>query len=311
MISIFVFLQHRCTTYKMARYIRESLTRNFLIIPVLFIIMVSCNPIRKQNGKPVITVSIMPQKFFIEKIAGDKFLINVMVPPGVSHENYDPTPGQIAALSNTVVYIRIGNIEFENVWINKFSDIYPGLNIVDLSSHLQLIRNPDDHGNHAQNEPHTWMSPGNVVIMAKDIYESLAAIDRENEDYYKLKCEHFITEIDSINEIITSKFKNIKSSGFIIYHPALTYYAKDYGLNQYPLEIEGKSPSAFVIRQLIEISRKENIRTIVVQKQFDQSKAQIIADETGGKIISIDPLDYNWSNQILEITDKLSSSLQD
>ncbi len=295
----------------MARYKRESLIRKFLIIPVLFILITSCNPIREQNGKPVITVSIMPQKFFIEKIAGDKFLINVMVPPGASHENYDPTPGQIAALSHTDIYFRIGNIEFENVWINKFSDIYPDLNIVDLSTHLQLIRNPDAHDNHAQSEPHTWMSPGNVEIMAKDICETLVLIDRENEDYYKLKCDQFITEIDSINEIIKSKFQNIKSSGFIIYHPALTYYARDYGLNQYPLEIEGKSPSAFVIRQLIEISRKEKIRTIVVQKQFDQSKAQIIADETGGKIISIDPLDYNWSNQILEITNKLSSSLKE
>lgn len=251
----------------------------------------------------------MPQKYFVEKIAGDKFLINVMVPPGASHESYDPTPGQIAGLSKAIVYFRIGNIEFENVWIAKFSDIYPELSIVDLSAHLQLITNPDAHDIHGQSEPHTWMSPGNVRIMAKDIYKTLTGIDKENEGFYKLNCDHFIAEIDSINELIKSRLLNIKSTGFIIYHPALTYYARDYGLNQYPLEIEGKNPSAFVIRQLIEISKKENIKTIVVQKQFDQTKAQIIADETGGKIISIDPLDYEWSNQILEITDKLSTSL--
>ncbi|MBM3435745.1 MAG: cation ABC transporter substrate-binding protein [Bacteroidetes bacterium] len=274
----------------------------------LIIIVTACDQRLEQTEKPVITVSIMPQKFFVEKIAHDKFHINVMIPPGSNHENYDPTPRQIAELDRSFIYFRIGSIEFENTWIAKFKDIYPELRIVDLSLNLELIENAGEN-HHGHNEPHTWMSPVNVKIMAKDICENLAQNDLKNAGFYRFNYKAFVAEIDSINNIIGLKLNDLKSRSFIIYHPALTYFARDFGLHQYPLEIEGKSPSPYIIAQLIELSKKENIKTVVVQKQFDQSKAQMIADETGGKIITIDPTEYLWSDQIVEIAEKLSKAL--
>ena len=277
------------------------------IIPVVF--SQSCSH-KDAAGKekPIITVSIMPQKFFVEKIAGDKFYINVMIPPGANHENYDPSPMQIASLAKTTVYFQIGNIEFENTWIARFSDIYPDLKIVNLSQHLSNIENAGDN-RHGFYEPHTWMSPVNVSIMADEILRTLTEIDREDSVYFLGNCTHFKTEIDSINKLIHQKLKSPVSRSFIIYHPALTYYAKDFGLKQYPLEIEGKSPSPYVLKGIIELAKKEGIKTIVVQKQFDQSKARVIADEIGGTIITIDPTAYLWTTEIMEITEKLSVSL--
>jgi zinc transport system substrate-binding protein len=275
------------------------------IIPALMVVLFSCNQSKPEHGKQVITVSILPQKFFVEKIAGDKFEVNVMVPPGASHENYDPTPGQIVGLSNSKLYFRIGNIEFENTWMDKFRENYPNLKIIDLSKNIDLIENSDHHHNHGLIEPHTWMSPLNVKVMSKMIYEVLAGMDNMNENYYSVNYHQFLKEIDALNERVKEKLLHAHSKGFIIYHPALTYYARDYGLKQFSIEVEGKNPSAFHIRSLIDIAKKEKIRIVFVQKQFDRSRAETIAKEIDGIIIDIDPLAYEWDIQMMEITEKL------
>ncbi len=125
---------------KMKRVITFYRNPNNYYSFLLLIVILGCHPSKHHSGKPLITVSILPQKYFVEKIAGDKYDMNVMVPPGASHENYDPTPEQIVGLSNAVVYFRIGNIDFEKTWIQKFSENYPNLKFVNLSKKLDLNR---------------------------------------------------------------------------------------------------------------------------------------------------------------------------
>jgi zinc transport system substrate-binding protein len=293
----------------------DNIAIRIIILIICFPLIQGCQNAGRKSEKRMITVSILPQKYFIEKIAGDKFQVNVMVPPGANHENYDPTPEQVMNLSNTFLYFRIGNIEFENVWIPKFVENYPELKIVNLSRGLNLISNTEDnehdHQNHhhGQSDPHTWMSPVNVKGIAKNIYEALVEQDMENEGFYTTNYKLFIAELDSLNDRIAELLQHKKSDGFIIYHPALTYFARDFGLKQYALEVDGKSPSAFHIRAIIDIAKKENIRVILVQKQFDKTKAETIATETGAAVTEIDPLNENWAQEIMDITNKLAESL--
>jgi len=290
---------------KIIRIVKIFTKYRIKFLLLILVVSIACTQSKTFSGKPVITVSILPQKFFVEKIAGTKYHVNVMVPPGASHENYDPTPNQIIGLSNTLVYFRIGNIEFENTWIPRFAENYPNLLFVNLSKKLDLIENPADSEHIGQPEPHTWMSPLNAKLMAKSIYETLVELDPQNESYYTSNYKQFLIEIDSLINVIRTKFQDSKANSFIIYHPALTYYARDFGLTQWPIELEGKSPSVQHIRDLIDIAKREKIKAVLVQKQFDVTKAETIAHEIDGVIIEIDPLNENWSKEIMDITDKL------
>ncbi len=261
--------------------------------------------------KPVISVSILPQKYFVEKITGDKFRINVLIPPGASEENYDPTPRQIADLLNSVLYFRIGYIEFEKTWITNFLKDHPELKVSDMSKNIPVFEEGIDGNDNEWKDPHIWMSPGYVKIIADNIYKAIVSIDSGNKTFYHENLLKFSTEIDSVESVIRSKLKGAVTKSFIIYHPALTYYSADFGLHQIPLEFEGKSPSANYIRRIIDTAKREKIQVILVQKQFDMSKAEIIAKEIHGHVIQIDPLDYNWKNQILAITEKLANALRD
>jgi zinc transport system substrate-binding protein len=278
------------------------------LMSLLLIAVGSCHQSSDRIDKPIIAVSILPQKFFVEKIAGVKFIINVMVPAGANHENYDPSPQQIIGLSDAVVYFRIGNIDFENIWVKKFSENYPDLKFVNLSTKIDLIKPTGEAYKYEQSDPHTWMSPANVKIMAKTIYETLVELDLKNEQFYTNNYKQFLNEIDSVNLLVRAKFQNARSNSFIIYHPALTYYARDFGLIQLAIELDGKGPSVKHITELIDIAKREKIKAVLVQRQFDITKAETIANEIGGKVIEIDPLNENWSQEIIDITNKLSET---
>ncbi len=273
----------------------------FTLIALLFI---ACSTSNKKL-KPIISVSILPQKYFVEKIAGDHFEINVLIPPGASPATYDPTPGQIIELAKSMMYFKIGHIEFEKNWLDKISLEYPQLNIIDNSIGLELIKNQyhdQDHGHqHGFIEPHTWMSPENVRIMVSSIYEAILILDKKNESFYTKNYRQFLSEIDALDQELSTRLKNIKSRSFIIYHPALTYFAEAYNLNQISIETEGKSPSAFHIKEIIDLAKSSDIKIVFIQKQFDQEKAKTIASEIGGYVIGIDPLDYNWDSQLRTI----------
>jgi len=289
----------------------QKLNFRCIAIIIIFAMANSCNPPTTITNKPVISVSILPQKYFTEKIAGDKFEINVLIPPGASPASYDPTPNQLIQLADSKIYFKIGYIEFEKNWIDKFISEYPELAIIDTSNGLDLMENENSHSHHYHGwiEPHIWMSPENVKNIALNIYQAIIKIDKKNISYYKSNYNEFISEIEALNKSITSMFEKINTKRFIIYHPALTYYAADFGLEQISIEIEGKNPSANYIKQIIDIAKKEQIKAVLVQKQFDITKAETIAKEIEGQVIPIDPLDYNWPNQLLEISLKLSQAL--
>jgi zinc transport system substrate-binding protein len=280
------------------------------IVILLFILTVinGCKQGENKQGKPVIAVSILPQKYFVEKIAGDKYHIVVMIPPGSGHENYDPTPSQLIQLSDAVVYFRNGYLDFENTWVEKFIENYPDLKFINLSKGLDLMETMDTDHHHGSIDPHTWMSPTSVKEMARTIFETFVEIDNKNKEFYSINYSAFRSELDSLESYVIDKFRNSGLKSFIIYHPALTYYARDFGLKQYAVEMEGKTPSAYHIRALTDIANRENIRAILIQKQYDKSRAETLALETGCKIIEIDPLNENWGQEILDITNNLSSA---
>lgn len=285
--------------------ILSDITLYLLVFPLIFL-LTSCT-INTNKTKPVISVSIIPQKYFVEKIAGDNFDINVLIPPGASPATYDLTPAQIIEMTKSKIYFKIGHIEFEKNWLDNISLEYPQLNIIDNSIGIDLLENENnDYGHHhGFIEPHTWMKPENVKIIANSIYEAILKLDKENETFYTNNFNLFISEIDSLHRKLFLQLQDVQSRNFIIYHPALTYFAEAYNLHQISIETEGKNPSAFHIKQIIDTAKSRNIKIVFIQKQFNQEKAKTIAHEIGGSVIPIDPLDYNWHDQLLSISKAL------
>lgn len=281
----------------------------------------SCNVTDKNEELPVVSVSIHPQKYLIEKIAGSRFQVNVMVPPGASPATYEPSLSQMKLLHRSIQYYQIGHLGFEKAWMEKISEAAPSMEIIDLSETLVLIRGEHKHnhaheqsheeetyGVHSGIDPHIWMSVKNMKIMSGKVLESLRPVLPGNETVLEQNHQLFISELDSLDREIERMTEPLEQRSFFIYHPALSYFARDYGLEQVSLEREGKSPSPSHMKEMTDLGLEKGIRTIFIQSQFDQNNARVLAGELEAEIVSINPLDEQWDLQIRDIANKISSA---
>lgn len=284
---------------------------------------------KKEDDKPVITVTIEPLRYFTEAIAGDHFNVVSMVPKGSSPETYDPTPQQLVALAKSKAYFRIGYIGFEQTWMDKLTDNAPHLQFFDTSRGIDLIYDSSHvHHHHGEGdslhdhtmdtlqydenhqlvgvEPHIWSSAYNAQIIAANILKALCTIDKSNEEDYVEGYNKLCSRIERTDSLMCHTLSSPGSDrAFMIYHPALSYFARDYGLRQISIEEDGKEPSPAHLKNLIDTCRKEKVRIIFVQPEFDRRNAEIIARQTNTKVVPINPLAYEWEDEMLRITESL------
>ena len=279
-----------------------------LIYFLTLLILGACGNSPQKNEKPILTVTLEPLRYFTEAIAGGHYEVVSMVPKGSSPENYDPTPQQLVALSRSQAYFRIGYIGFEQAWMKKLQANAPEMKVFDTSRGVDFIRGEGHwHGDHFHEggvEPHIWNSTRNAIIIAENIYEALCELDAIHQEEYK-------NRLDSLKETIAQTDANVctflenADSTFLIYHPALSYFARDYGLKQISIEENGKEPSPAQLKSLIETCRKEKAHVIFVQQEFDQRNAQLIADELGVNVVPINPLSYDWDEEMVRVAQAL------
>lgn len=288
---------------------RTIVKLGMLFLTLLFVSCGSQN--KKENKERTITVTIEPQRYFTEAIAGDQFTVISMVPKGSSPETYDPTPKQLVSLGESEAYFRIGHIGFEVTWMERLMQNAPHTQVFDLSKGVEFIYEAGHaHGDHYHVggiDPHIWNSTINAKIIANNIFQALCTLDKDNETYYLSRYDSLIHRIEETDSIIFNMLKKNDDAdhAFMIYHPALSYFARDYGLHQISIEEGGKEPSPSHLKELIEISKFEDVRVIFVQPEFDKRNAEIVARETNTKVVSINPLSYDWEAEMIHIAKSL------
>jgi zinc transport system substrate-binding protein len=279
-----------------------SLVLIFILSLTLFS---SCKQKPTANSKPVVFVSILPQQYFVQRIAGDRYQIEVMIPPGMGHSDYDPTPQQMKELANAKLFFRIGYIVFEDAWMKTIAANNPGLTIINTSTGTDLLHEEesvfetlDSRPVHKHNDsgidPHIWMSPKEVKIQAKHYLDAFIHLDPSGSAYYNRNYTSFINDINKLDATLLSELAPLKGHKFMIYHPALTYLARDYGLKQISIEYAGKEPTAAYLFKLIDVAKKENIKVVFIQQQYDTKNAAAIAKEIKARLIQFDHMAPDW-----------------
>jgi len=266
--------------------------------------------------KPLeVTVSIFPQEYFVKKIAKEKVEVNVLVQQGNEPETYEPLPQQLKAVSQADAYITIG-VALEKTWLDKIKSLNPDLVIINSGEGVPLIPmishghdHEHDHGEENL-DPHIWLSPQRVKIQAQNIYQGLVQLDPANQAEYKQNLEQFIAEIDQLDQEIRKNLAPIQNRQFIVFHPAWGYFAKDYDLEQIPIEVGGQEPSAAELAELVKKTQTEGIKVIFAQYQFSARTAETIAREIDGEVKFIDPLAANWSENLLQVSQTFADVLQ-
>jgi zinc transport system substrate-binding protein len=260
----------------------------------------------------VISVSILPQKFFIDQLTGGSVKVNVMVPPGAGHATYEPTAQQLQSMSQSRLYVSMGHLGYEQTWLKRLTELSPDMVILNLSDSLNLITSSEKHNDHTHNDgidPHIWMSPKVVAIFMPRLKTALLHNFPLLTDTIEKNYALFMTKLNNLSQKTDTLVSLLPQKKFLIFHPALTYLARDYGLTQIPIEQDGKEPSPAFLADLIQKAKNEKIPVIFIQKEYDIRNAQLIGREANVQIEQINPMAYNWLEEITHITESLEKYL--
>ncbi len=265
-------------------------------------------------------VSIAPQKYFVEKI-GHKFVeVSIMVKPGANPGTYEPRPHQMVALSKSSIYFAIG-VPFEKAWIKKIVATNPkmivvhtedGIEKIPMKSHHHADDRAIDKGHHQGiKDPHVWLSPPLVMLQARNILKALVTVDPVHRSFYENNYKDFIMEIVELDAEIRGIFADKgQDVEFMVFHPAWGYFARDYGLKQVPVEVEGKEPKPAELKHLIKHAIEQGIKVVFVQTQFSAKSAKTIANAIGGEVIFVDSLGPDWANNLRNVAEKFKAGLK-
>jgi len=259
-------------------------------------------------------VSILPAQTFVKTIGGDKVTVSLMVQPGNSPHTYEPKPSQMVEIAKADLYFAI-DVEFEEVWLPKFQNLNPKMQVVDLADNITKIQmqkhqceaEEEKEVHHSEHEhegqdPHIWTDPANVKIIAQNIYNALIKKDPTNTTYYKRNLDLFLASIDETDRQIIDILSSLgDGKKFMVFHPSWAYFAKAYNLTQIAVEVEGKEPKPKELIHLLEEAKEEKVKAIFTQPEFSDTVAQIIAKELQIPVVKVTPLAPNWSENLINI----------
>ncbi len=283
--------------------------RNYTLYTCLLVIIYSlvlsgCTS-KHVSEKDIIFVSIAPQRYFVQAITKDDFRIYTMIGPGENPETYDPSPTQMVQLAQAKAYFRIGYIPFETSWMHRIQKNTPTLPIYDMSTGIvPLEAHQSEEDTHHHNiDPHIWFSCKNAQKIARYTVDALCQLVPEKKALYTRRYDSLNNEIVRIDRLIQKQVAQLPQAykQFLIYHPALSYYAEEYGLHQIEIAHLGKNPTPSQLQSVIDTGKANDIRVILVQEEFDKRQAKSIANMLNASVHTIYPLSENWSYSMLHV----------
>lgn len=292
------------------------------LLTVLAFLCLSANLAFAQNEKLNVFVSILPQKYFAEKLLGDNGNVEVLIGPGQSPHTYEPLPQQMGRLSRSDIFFTVG-IPFEKALMKKLANLCPKLKIIasddgiekrimtEEHSHHEEHDNDHDNGHHeevhrhgvGEKDPHFWLDPEKALTMTENMAKAIVTEKPELQSVIEANLEKTKSELNSLTSELTTKLNPYKGQTMLVFHPAFGYFADKFGLVQKSVEIEGKEPAPKQLGELIRNCRAEGIKIIFIQKQFPASTAKTIADSIGGKVVAIDPLAEDYFVNLKSMAD--------
>ena len=263
----------------------------------------SCGGERRSAGDGTMYVTIAPLTEMVGAITGGDFRVEVLVPAGASPETFEPTPRQVIALNSAQAVFSVGLLDFERALTSR---IDTPSKVVDLSRGIEPRAGSCAHEHHGHRhahgiDPHVWTSPRQLLKMAANAYEAISVL---YPDSVKYRTNYFRYR-DKLRHLDAWCAKACAASErrcFVVFHPALTYYARDYGIEQISVEHEGKEPSARQLGEVIERARQSGVQRVFYQSQFPRSTVEIVASDIGAECAEIDPLAADVTDNIIRIT---------
>lgn len=270
------------------------------------------------NTLPIVAVSILPQAYFVDRLAPSLVDTLTLVGEGQNPHSYEPSPSQMARLAKADVWILSGT-DFEHALEDKIQSLYPNLLVLDGTKGM-TFRTLEDHDHEDDDDDdahddddhdlnidrHTWLGWSQAKVLVSNTQKALLAVlDEQHHSVVQANTAVLLSEIDALFSDMQKKLSHLSGSTVFVYHPSFGYFLDSLSLVQEAVETGGKEPTARDLSLLIEKAKAEQAKAIFVQKQFPVASAQTLAKSVGAEVVALDPLAYEWMENIRLMSEAL------
>lgn len=266
------------------------------------------------DNRDLLVVSVEPQRYILEKIAGDRFRIVTLMPNGSNPETYEPAISSRMAVDKSRIFFTTGFFPFENA---ASLTITPPTRLVNTSNGIDFLYGTHNHDTdhsaflHTDSarltpDPHVWTSVRNAQIMAANMAGALMETDPDNADEYRENLNAYTSHLDSLDRTFAARLSSANPRTFMVWHPSLGYFARDYDLEQLAVSSESKETSMGDMRRIIDHGRADSVKVFFYQAEYDSRQAKAISTGVGSKLVEVSPQAYDWEAELSRIIDVLT-----
>lgn len=281
----------------------DEIMKKIILIATTALLFATCATQKSGDNEKTIFVTIAPLQHLAEELTCGDFSVELLVKQGASPENFEPTSSDIARLNDAEMVFSTGLISFEHSLTHNIGD-----RLINLSEGIATLGGTCSHHhcNHSHGiDPHIWTSPRELSTMVGNMHRALMSYYPDSTKYNDA-AERIVARLDSLDSYCRAQLGDGKKRAIMIYHPAYTYLANNYNIEQIAIENEGKEPTAKHLVELIERGRKMGVRAIFYQPQYSADKLRSIAEELGAEVIMTDPLAFDIESEIRRVVDIIS-----
>ncbi|MEA1915580.1 MAG: zinc ABC transporter substrate-binding protein [Campylobacterota bacterium] len=239
-------------------------------------------------------VTVLPQKYFLEQIAGDKVSVRALKPINQRLDSYKLSAKQRKTFEKYTDVYFISGLQWEKDHEIKIKQINSALNIIPINSFEDNI------------DGSRWLNPLYVKKVADTIYAKLIELDPKNKIFYKYNYERFLDKLDQLYILIKHQLSDNRTNGFFVFDDSFNYFSEQFTLQPKRLKLDKPYLTTQEIIKLKKYVKKHNIKTILIlNSQFIQ-EAKVVSKALNITITNINIYSYNWMSNIYNLVNSLT-----
>jgi len=268
--------------------------------------------------KPLVFVGLPPQRWLVRQLAGERVEIGLLLGPGQNPHTFEPAARQVTALARADLYLMLG-LPFERAVVRKAQAVHASLQVCEMAAGIprrnlsvhaqQHAAGDDDDGCSEGADPHVWLTPGGMAIMASNTVAALTARDPAGRVFYAARLQQVVADLTRLDADLRTLLAPVRGGMMLTYHASWGYFAEAYGLRQVSIEAEGRAPAARQLATLIDLAQREKVRRVFTEPPYDPRPAQTLARQIGAEVVVVDPLAEDWDTNLRAIAAQVRTAL--
>lgn len=252
------------------------------------------------SGNVRIVTTIYPLQYFATRIAGDRAQVTNLVPPGVEPHDFEPTAGDLRAITNADVLIYNG-LGFEE-WLDRTLASIGHNDLVSLAAGEAIgadavLAGTDEEG-HAGADPHVWLDPRHAVREVEAIRDALKKARPGDAADFDRNAASLIADLNSLDQRFEASLRGCRLDHFVTAHEAFAYLAGRYGLEQIGVTgVSQEEPDPAQLARIVDAVRTNNVKFVLTEPGPSPKIAETLAREVGAGVKSLDPVEFKQEGE--------------